>query len=142
MKWNKKHYMDTLTKKTFKTLNNTTNMDKLPREIRDMVYHRFLYTTNDLTNAINKNDLKTVQKICNIHKKIWQMDWNLGLKEAVHVGNLEMVKLMIDRGAYEFPTAFTIAHDKGYLDIARLLYKTMWGESGDTPDFLEYYNSF
>lgn len=141
--------MDTLTRKTFNA--NKYTMDKLPREICDMIYHRFLFTTEDLIKAINNNDLKAVQDLCNLHKKFWQMDWNTGLKEATHVGNIEMVKLMLDKGAFELPTAFSIANKKKYqntdntkkyFDIADLLYSIMWEEDSDMWNFREYYSSF
>lgn len=126
-------------------------MHKLPKEICDMIYKRYIFTTEDLVDAINKNDLNAVKELCEMHKKYWQMDWNLGLKEAVHVGNIDMVELMVEKGAYDLATAFKIAANKKfqntdpnkkYFDIAEYLHTIMWQEDSDEWDFMTYYSNF
>jgi hypothetical protein len=141
--------MDTITFKMLDT--NKYSLDKLPLEICDMIYQTFLFTTEDLINAINNNDLKAVRDLTNLHTKVWQMDWNMGLHDAVCLGNIEMVQMMINRGAYDLSTALSIANykkyqntdiTKKYFEIADLLYAIMYEEDSDMWEFREYYSSF
>lgn len=130
----------------------TVRWDRLPLEICEIIYHQYaFFTTEDLINAIIKNDLTAVKDLCKMHKKSMQMDWDLGLLTATQYGNFEMVKLMINKGAINLSSAFTIANDKKYydntpgrqyFDIANFIRNVMWEEDGDMWDFNSYYASF
>lgn len=117
-------------------------MDKLPKEICDIIYKHYIFTTDDLIIAINKNDLDTVKELC-----AWYMDWNLGLIEAVRVGNIDMVEFMVEKGAYNLATAYKIVVDKKfintdstkkYFDIAEYLYAIMYQEDGDEWNYMTF----
>ena len=49
------------------------------------------------------------------------MDWNRGLCRACEGGNMEIVKLMIEKGANAWDRGLIWACDRGHMEIVKLM---------------------
>jgi len=125
-------------------------LHRLPKEICDLIYKKYIFNTDDLLLAIDKNNIDAIKEIIHLNKKRqWDFDWNKCLIEAVHNGNLEIIEIMINNGAYNLPIAYKLAIDlnynglnKNYLAIAEFIYNTMYSEDGDSFNFMEYFSDY
>ena len=92
---------------------------KLPKELANIIIQEYLFSLEDLEKACFKNDIKTIQFICNNCK----LNVNQCLILASMNGYLHVVKYMIKFGATDKLRALMISNLFGHPHIKQYLKK-------------------
>ena len=75
-----------------------------------------------LGDYCKNNDMIKIKKLINIDLH-WELPWNWGLSNACQGGNLDIVKLMIEKGANWWDSGFSNACRYGHMECVKLMIK-------------------
>ena len=106
----------------------------------NIIYNKYSADTETLLSAIEQSNLSLIESIISRSNK-WSMDWNAGLKEASHIGSVQIIKIMIKQGANNLPLAYSIAARNRHTNAEKYIESIMKADNPTLFNHAEYFTS-